>query len=440
MKIISLTAENWMRLEAVNIEFVDSGAFVIGGENDQGKTAVLKLVRAILGGKSELPAIPVRVGETVALGELTLGGGDGDGDEKKVIVVTLTMTNEGGYKLKVRSRDGASYSRPATMLADLISAVTFNPLDILKMSPKEQRALFFRLAGLNFEKLDGRRQRLSDERITVGRDVAGRQRAIDEMPHFSEAPAEEVVVSALAEELREAQECNQRVYDAEREVLQIQADIQGKQSDIKKAEKQETEWAQIAKNARAACVNLEKKQLDAANAFAAMPRAETEEIITQMRNAEVVNAKVRANAARAQVRQQFDCDHAKYEMLTEDIKAVDAAKRKMLADAKFSVEGLEFPSDGGVLYRGLPLEQDSGSGQLIRAVEIAAAMAPTLRTLLVDAGEQLGNERLKALDNWAQENDYQIIMTRVSTGPECSIVIEDGKIKKETAAVGVGND
>lgn len=32
------------------------------------------------------------------------------------------------------------------------------------------------------------------------------------------------------------------------------------------------------------------------------------------------------------------------------------------------------------------------------------------------------------LDDWAAENDYQVIMARVSTGPECSIVIEDGAV------------
>ena len=422
-KIIGLKAQNWMRIEAVDIKFTDSGAFVIGGENDQGKSAVLKLVQAILGGRSELPAVPVRVGETKALGELTIG------DEEKTVVATLSLTDEGGYKLKVCSANGVPYKRPATMLADMVSAVTFDPLAILDMAPKEQRALFFGLAGLDFDELDGARQGLVDERKTVGRDVTGRKRAIEEMPHFPDAPIAEVTLTTIAKDLEDARANNQRIREATLRTTFIRENIQAATNRILSAQERIAEEEEHIKNTRAEIIAL-RPDLTKAESIAANTPCDTESITAALDQNEQVNAEVRTNAARALVQQQFNADHAKYEDLTEAIKEIDAAKKKTLADATFPVDGLEFPADGGVLYKGLPLDQDSGSGQTIRAVEIAAAMNPELRTMLVDGGEQLGAKRLKVLHDWACEHDYQIIMARVSTGPECSIIIEDGAVKE----------
>jgi hypothetical protein len=47
--------------------------------------------------------------------------------------------------------------------------------------------------------------------------------------------------------------------------------------------------------------------------------------------------------------------------------------------------------------------------------------------VLLDKLEQLDLETLAEFDNWLKENDLQCIATRVSTGEECSLIIEDGE-------------
>ena len=423
MHIIGLKAQNWMRIEAVNIKPTGKGVFTIGGENDQGKSAVLKMVRAILGGKHELPAVPVRRGETKALGELTIG------DDQKVIVASLTLTAEGGYQLKVRSKDGAAYAKPATLLAELVSAISFDPLAVLDMPPKDQRALFFKLAGLNFDALDGKRQRIADERTAVGRDVAGRKRAIDEMPHHADVPAEEVSVSVLAKKLEAAQAHNRERSAFSQAAGTSEEDVRTSAVEIKHALGQIAKWEAVLKTETAVKDEARRVANDLRAKYEACAEIDCAPIHTAIDTAEDTNRKVRANVARALVQTQFDEDHDRYIHMTEEIDGIDAEKRQMLSGAKFPVEGLTFPETGGVLYRGLPLDQDSGSGQIIRAVEVAAALNPTLRMLLVDNSERLGLARLRELHEWAEANDFQVLMARVSTGSECAVIIQDGRVK-----------
>jgi hypothetical protein len=47
----------------------------------------------------------------------------------------------------------------------------------------------------------------------------------------------------------------------------------------------------------------------------------------------------------------------------------------------------------------------------------------------MDKLEQMDLDTLNAFGAWLQEQGLQVIATRVSTGDECQIIIEDGLIK-----------
>ena len=45
--------------------------------------------------------------------------------------------------------------------------------------------------------------------------------------------------------------------------------------------------------------------------------------------------------------------------------------------------------------------------------------------------EQMDNDTLKEFGEWLEAEGLQAIATRVSTGEECSVIIEDGYVKNE---------
>ena len=70
----------------------------------------------------------------------------------------------------------------------------------------------------------------------------------------------------------------------------------------------------------------------------------------------------------------------------------------------------------------------SGSDQLKVATAIVRALKPECGFVLVDKLEQMDVETMREFGAWAEVEGLQIIATRVSTGDECSIIIEDGYV------------
>ena len=122
-----------------------------------------------------------------------------------------------------------------------------------------------------------------------------------------------------------------------------------------------------------------------------------------------------------------DADELKeqYEDLTREIESIRADKMKLLADAKLPLDGLTVEK-GELIYNGNAWDCMSGSDQLRVATAIVRALKPECGFVLVDKLEQFDPQTLQEFGAWAESQDLQIIGTRVSTGDECSIVIEDG--------------
>ena len=68
----------------------------------------------------------------------------------------------------------------------------------------------------------------------------------------------------------------------------------------------------------------------------------------------------------------------------------------------------------------------SGSEQLRVATAIVRCLNPECGFVLLDKLEQMDLQTLSEFGAWLEANGLQAIATRVSTGDECSVIIEDG--------------
>ena len=68
----------------------------------------------------------------------------------------------------------------------------------------------------------------------------------------------------------------------------------------------------------------------------------------------------------------------------------------------------------------------SGSEQLRVAAAIVRCLNPECGFVLLDKLEQMDLQTLADFGKWLEAEGLQAIATRVSTGDECSIIIEDG--------------
>ena len=72
----------------------------------------------------------------------------------------------------------------------------------------------------------------------------------------------------------------------------------------------------------------------------------------------------------------------------------------------------------------------SGSEQLRVATAIVRKLNPDCGFVLIDKLEQMDIETMNDFGAWLEQEGLQAIATSVSTGDECSIIIEDGYVKQ----------
>jgi hypothetical protein len=430
MKIVGLSLNQFMRVEAVQMTFAPSGVITIAGENGSGKTSVETFIELCFGGKDKCPPLPVKVGQKKALGKLTLD------DEGHCVTVEVAVEPDRSVKAVVRQDGGPPFDGPVTMLKALVSKFTFNPFALMRLTGQEQRRVMLDCLGVNFDDLEAQAEKIKEERKAVGRDRNGRERQIATMPEYQGVPAKEVSTVALAGELSKLSDMRLANDQKRAEAKRLAAGVKTRQEQLEAADVDVAHCEQMLKAAQdkraklAEMLTQEAKSAEVATAAAAaLTDPDPEPIKAKMASADETNKKVRANAARAALVAQYQQDHDRYKELGEKLAGVERAKQDRLNAGPAPVEGLEFRDDG-VWYKGLPLSQDMESDQMIRSIQLAAALNPKLRTIVLNNGERMLPAKMKELDAWAEANDYQIILFRASTtAAGCEFYLEEGRVQ-----------
>lgn len=84
--------------------------------------------------------------------------------------------------------------------------------------------------------------------------------------------------------------------------------------------------------------------------------------------------------------------------------------------------------EGELIYKGQKWDNMSGSDRLKVSTAIVRKLNPNCGFVLLDKLEQMDMKSLHEFGEWLEAEGLQAIATRVSTGDECSIIIEDGYV------------
>lgn len=407
-KILRLEVHNVKGIRDVEIVPGKNSLVVIGGKNEQGKTSVLDSIAYALGGKKALPPEPIRKGEEKA--EIVL--------ELEDIIVTRKMTKKRDT-IEVVSREGAKFPSPQAMLDKLVSRLSFDPLSFSRLSgtaagQREQAQLVREMAGLDFAAADEKRKNAFDARTLVNRDLKASEARFKEMPQHKDAPDEEVSVGDAADALEHARGNNRR--------------MEGILNERKVAEQAIAEVEEQLSGLTHKLDNL-KKHLGGLPTPKDSDWVATEPLEEKLAGAEDANRKVRENEARADVLLARKKLAADFNALTDKIDTLDDEKKQRVKDADLPVPGLGFGEDGLTLD-GLPFEQASSAQQLRTSVAMGAAMNREFRVMLIDQGSELDSDNLDLVGKMADEHDCQLWIVRVSEGDECTVVMENGKVRQ----------
>lgn len=172
---------------------------------------------------------------------------------------------------------------------------------------------------------------------------------------------------------------------------------------------------------------LENDLMTARTAAADLIDQSTKELEENIANIEEINRKVRANLDKDKAEEDAQEYRRQYNELSKQIEDVRKSRTDLLDNAPLPLAGLSV-KNGELIYNGFQWENMSGSDQLKVATAIVRKLNPKCGFVLLDKLEQMDTDTLNEFGQWLEAEGLQAIATRVSTGGECTIIIEDGYV------------
>lgn len=409
VKINELLIENVKRVKAVQFEPSADGLTIIGGRNGQGKTSVLDAIAWALGGNNYKPSVPERDGALVPP-NLHIELSNGLIVERKGKNSTLKVTDPNGNKSGQQ------------LLNEFVSTLALDLPKFINGSDKDKADSLLKILGIGdvLAQLDTKENQLYAQRTEVGRIADRKKKAADEMPMYPNVPKEPVSATELIKQ--------------QQEILARNGENEQKRQNAARYERMLAE-AQIAfDEAKAALQKAEQDCLTARKSAEDLHDESTAELEKNLAEIEALNIKIRANSTKEAAEVEANNLQQEYDGLTEQIESVREERNKLLDSAELPLPGLSV-KDGKLIYYNMPWDGMSGSDQLKVATAIVRKLNPQCGFVLMDKLEQMDLETLQEFGAWLKQEGLQVIATRVSTGDECSIIIEDGMVKGDTEAV-----
>lgn len=417
VKITALEAENVKRIKAVALTPAPTGLTLVGGNNNQGKTSVLDALAWALGGDRFRPDAAQRDG-AVAPAHLKVKLSNGVVVERKGKNASLTVTDPTGR------RSGQQ------LLNAFVEPLALDLPRFMDASDKEKADILLRIIGIGSElhTRDMEIKALYDKRTFTGQLAAQKKHFAEELISYPEAPDKPISASDL---IRQQQDILARNGENQRKRNQLDKLIDEKNQlnfTLRDLDEKIEDLKEEYEQTQAKFTDLEKQIFQARKSAAQLQDESTAELEASIRDIEDTNRKVRANLEKARAEDEAAQYSGEYDRLTEAIQQKRADRMALLNGADLPLPGLSV-EDGALTYKGKHWRDMSGSDQLRVAAAIVRRLNPDCGFVLLDKLEQMDMTTLQEFSAWLEAEGLQAIATRVSTGSECQIIIEDGMVK-----------
>lgn len=407
MKINKLEIENVKRIKAVKVEPKANGLTVIGGNNNQGKTSVLDSIAWALGGERYKPSQATREGSVIPP-TLHIVMNNGLVVERKGKNSALKVTDPNGQKAGQQ------------LLNEFVEQLALDLPKFMEASGAEKAKILLQIIGVGpqLTQLEQQEKELYQERLYIGRTADQKEKFAKEQPYYTDAPKDLISASEL-------------IYQ-QQEILARNGENQRKREQLHQLEQK---YQRI--NEQMSTLLTEQKQvendLDIARKSALDLHDEsTEELEQNISNIEEINRKVRVNLDKEKAEDDAKTYRDQYNSLTKDLEDVRDKKAELLNAAELPLPELSV-KEGELIYKGQKWDNMSGSDRLKVSTAIVRKLNPNCGFVLLDKLEQMDMKSLQEFGEWLEVEGLQAIATRVSTGDECSIIIEDGYVVGQQA-------
>lgn len=372
---------------------------VIAGANGAGKSSLIDAITELFDPSGvRLTPKPIHEGADEARAEYI------DTDLNLRIVRTWTKNDAG--KLTVEALDGARYSRPSEVVAQLTGGLIWDPVTWLAMDEKKQRDALLAKVDLPIDLDEVAREKAGAEnrRLLAGQEVRRLQGALSAIPAPAPGtPTAEVSSAAVLAEIETVQEHNRRIDRAEdlatglgRQVNQVDQKIERLEAEIVQARADRAVWVErIAEAERAT----------------AAPRADLAVLQAKLAAVDETNKAVRAAQEYTRTAAQLAAATGAAADAQAEIDAIEKRKHEALTSAVFPVAGLSV-DETGITFEGVPFVQVNSAARRSVAFAIATAGDPKLKLVIVKDGDLLDGDSLALIGSLAAQRGYTVLVER----------------------------
>ena len=406
IKINKLEIENTKRVRAVKIHPSENGLTVIGGKNGQGKTSVLDSIAWALGGNRFKPEQETREGSVVP-------------PSLKIVMNNGLIVERKGKNSDLKVTDPTGEKAGQALLDSFVSEFAINLPKFMAQSSKEKAKTLLQIIGVGdrLYELEQAEKEIYSKRHAIGQIADQKKKFAEEQAYYPEAPKELISPSELIKEQQEI--LKEIVFEKHRIFDEITRLEEQKLELEKRIDERRSAYSQVVLDEEIASKDAQDLQDES-----------TVELEANIANIDEINRKVRANLDKEKAEDDAKEYANQYATLTNKITAIRHEQTALLDNADLPLKGLAV-KDGNLLYNGFVWENMSGADQLKVATAIVRKLNPNCGFVLMDKLEQMDIDTLKAFGEWLEKENLQVIATRVSTGDECAIIIEDGYVKGE---------
>ena len=397
LRVARLKFENFKKLRAFEIE-PKTNLVKIKGKNGAGKSTIIDVIWAAIGGKSASPDEPIKKGERKAKVILDLGP----------IIVEKSWSAKSGESLTIKSRSGEIVKAPQRLLDEFIGKTTLDPGNFLTLENKKQAEVLKNVLGIDFEELDAQKAKAYNERAELNKEAKRLRSHADSIEGDPDGPKDETSIQELTDKYNDAVKTNTN-YDSLNQEIEHSNKRRKEISD--EIERLDLESSEL----------LSELEISTEKRSQIIP-VKIADIQIEMRGMEETNKKARNNALKDKTLKEARETEIEAETLDDKIKAIDEKKDKAIQEAKFPVDGLAFGEDGLEL-NGVPFAQASQAERLTAAFAIACRANPHLKILAIKDGSLFDKESTARLKELAEKENVMLWLEIVTDNGDGSLEI-----------------
>ena len=465
MYIKRLELLNFQVIKEFSAEF-DGSVYFITGDNELGKSTLLKAIGALLTGQRD---DVLRNGASKGFAKMIVGD---DGEEYDV-QLSFTEANPRGT-LTIKQKTTGMATNNVSMLQRIFGYQDFDAVEFSRWSETAEgrrkqiavvKSLLPETVRTRIDAIDQDVAGLKQERTGVNRDVKTFAGFVDTIkgqlnPGDIERYGAPVDVTALMERqqtnaalIEKAKTVRATLAQRKEQLAEIPAKIEAENNryksqiatierrvdDAKKEYERILSDAELAKKLAANGHDKEiydievlKQDLETRKANGEQWLAKYEannpentDVPALLEQAEAHNKRYHVVCQYKEKKQQYDAVVARSEQMDTKIQELLSERAELIASAELPIAGLSF-TDDGLELNGVPFVPGkvSDSQTMEIAAKLVIASNPTVKVFRIARGESLGAKRLQTIVDIARKNGFQGFIEQVQRGQDEMLVEE----------------